>query len=167
MLLFCYIKFGYNYVKSKWKLNHESSLYGIQTTGLYNFYLYDILGFSWTEQEDSVKAVASDMERYDKNVASYTNFFGETYSNRLSLDDASTVILSPSLGEVDSLHGIFKDKNVVYIQLETFNSYLVDGTSSLIESLNLMPNWHKLVNESYYLRTFMLRLDLETQVMLK
>ena len=153
-LSFGHIKFGYNYVKSKWKLNHESSLYGIQTTGLYNFYLYDILGFSWTEQEDSVKAVASDMERYDKNVASYTNFFGETYSNRLSLDDASTVILSPSLGEVDSLHGIFKDKNVVYIQLETFNSYLVDGTSSLIESLNLMPNWHKLVNESYYFENF-------------
>ena len=65
-----------------------------------------------------------------------------------------TVNLSPSLGDVTTLNGIFADKNVVYIQLETINTFLVDGSCEFLEELNLMPDFKKLISESYFFENF-------------
>lgn len=154
LLSFAHINAGYQYAKKRWILNHDRSTYGIQVVGLYNYYLYDILGFTWAGPEQTKNVDYNQMFQYDKNVASYQNFFGETYSNNLTLDQASTVKLSPKLGPVESLNGIFKDKNIVYIQLETLNNFVLDGSSEIIESLNLLPNWHRLINESYFFENF-------------
>ena len=154
LLSFGHINICYKYTTDHWKLNHERPLYGMQTSGIYNFYFYDWLGFKWDDAGGSRKATIEDFEVYDKNVANYTNFFGETYSNTLLLADAPTVNLSPSLGDVTTLNGIFSDKNVVYIQLETINTFLVDGSSEFLEELDLMPDLEKLISESYFFENF-------------
>lgn len=154
LLSFIHINVVYRYTKNNWKLDHERPLYGMQASGPYNFYFYDLLGFDWANSGESRKATIEEVMLYDKNVSKYTNFFGETYSNVLNINDASTVRLDPSLGDVTTLNGIFADKNVVYIQLETLNTFLIDGSSPFLEELNLMPDFKKLIEESYFFENF-------------
>lgn len=154
LLSFAHINIGHKYAVEKWQLNHERSLYGSQTVGLYNYYLYDFLGFDWGSSPEEKKITIDDLIVYDKNVSQYTNFFGETYSNDLLTSDASTVTLSHKLGNPTSLNGIFAGKNIVYIQLESANNFFVDGSSIFLESLNLVPNFNKIINESYYFDNF-------------
>lgn len=154
LLSFGQIRGSYSYTNKRWGFNQERPLYGMQVTGLYNFYFYDLLGFNWADDNKTKSATVEQFEVYDRNQLSYTNLFGEKYGNILTLDQASTVKLSPKLGEVESLNGIFQDKNIIYIQLETLNTFLVDGSSKFLEDLNLLPNFKALINESYFFENF-------------
>lgn len=154
LLSFGHINLTYKYARKNWDLNHERPLYGLQITGLYNFYFHDIIGFEWADDYTINDEIIDEFASYDKNVNEYTNFFGETHSNNLLLSNAPTVTLSDKLGEVTSLNGIFEGKNVIYIQLETLNTFLVDGSSLFLEEMNLLPYFKQLINESYFFENF-------------
>lgn len=154
LLSFGHLNLSYKYTKQRWELNHESPLYGVQVSGLYNFYFYDLLGFEWTEKNTVDEDAVALFESYDKNRSSYTNFYGENFGNKLLLSDAPTVELSDKLGDVTELNGIFAGKNIIYIQLESLNTFLVDGSSPYLESLNMLPYFKQLINESYFFENF-------------
>ena len=154
LLSFGHINLGYSYTKEGWKLDHERPLYGIQTVGLYNFYFYDLMGFNWANNKDTANVTISDLSKYDKNVSEYVTIFNEIYSNKLDINQASTVSIDPSLGQVSYLNGIFEGKNIVYIQLESFNTFLVDGSSPKLANSNLLNNFYRLVEQSYYFENF-------------
>ncbi|MGI6781629.1 MAG: LTA synthase family protein [Acholeplasmataceae bacterium] len=154
LLSFGHVNLSYRYTRERWQLNHERPLYGLQVSGLYNFYLYDFLGFEWADENIVSDETLTKFESYDKNKNTYVNFFGETYGNQLLLSDATTVTLSDKLGEVTTLNGLFANKNIIYIQLESLNTFLVDGSSPYLESLNMLPYFKTLINESYFFDNF-------------
>ena len=79
------------------------------------------MGFRY-DDEYIIEVNLDDFDEYNKNKESYTNLWGETYSNKLNIADASTVILDESI-ETRQLNGIFHDKNLVLIHLESFNYF--------------------------------------------
>lgn len=137
----------------QWPITAERPLYGVQSAGLYNYYLGQIFGFDFGKIELTNK----DLEIYDsynKNQSSYTNIFDQTYSNELSILDASSMFLDPSLlGNKETLNGIFEGKNVMVIHLETFNRFLLNEDGPYFDS-SYFKTLKALLNESYVLDNF-------------
>ena len=136
-------------MNSNWRIFAERPLYGVQTAGLYNYYFGQIMGFKYDETHTSVNL--KDFDEYNKNKTSYTNLWHETYSNILAIDQAPTVILDPSI-QTNELNGIFKDKHLVLIHLESFNHFLLDEKGILDETY--YPFLKSLLKESYVLDNF-------------
>ncbi|HKL61226.1 MAG TPA: LTA synthase family protein, partial [Acholeplasma sp.] len=99
------------------------------------------------------KADLSIYDIYNKNQAEYTNVFGESYGNVLDISDASSVNIDPSLLNDSQLNGVFKDKNIMVIHLETFNHFLLDEDGPYFDS-SYFKTLKALLKESYVLDNF-------------
>ncbi len=143
---------------SNWRIFAERPLYGVQNAGLYNYYFGQLMGFRY-DDEYIIEVNLDDFDEYNKNKESYTNLWGETYSNKLNIADASTVILDESI-ETRQLNGIFHDKNLVLIHLESFNYFLLEEKGVLNETY--FPFLKSLLNESYVLENFYTNVGLGT-----
>lgn len=115
-------------------INAISSTRGVQNYGVYPYYVTELLGvnFNYTTKKrleiETLDELYEEYNYYNKNKDSYYNFIdGKTYSNELLLKDS---ILNDyellNLNENDSLTGIFKDKNLVLVHLESLNYFLFD-----------------------------------------
>ncbi len=138
-------------LQNKWPISTERQLYGVQSAGLYNFYFGQALGFDFQDQ-NNVEIDYQIYDQYNKNKASYTNVFGETYSNILTKQDAYYDFLDPSLDQ-EQLNGIFKDKNIVLFHLETFNHFLLDENGPYLDE-TYFKTFKSLLDESYVLDNF-------------
>lgn len=122
-----------------WQLNTEISLFGSQRAGLYNYYLVEILGFNFA-YDDRVISRYSDKElyaffnQYNKNKPSYINpIDGFTYAF------------------TDEYTGLFEDKNLIYVQMESLNTFVIDLE---VNGIEVAPYLNQLVRESYYFSNF-------------
>ncbi len=143
---------------SNWRIFAERPLYGVQNSGLYNYYFGQLMGFRY-DDEYIIEINPDDFKEYNKNKENYTNLWGETYSNKLNILDASTVILDESI-ETQQLNGIFKDKNLVLIHLESFNYFLLEERGLFDETY--FPFLKSLLKESYVLDNFYTNVGLGT-----
>ena len=134
-----------------WPISAERPLYGVQSAGLYNFYLGQLFGFNLSNVDQTVPSL-NVYQTYNKNQDTYTNLFGETYSNQLSIEDASSLTTYPALNN-NLLNGVFEDKNVVLFHLESFNYFLLDETGPYLDA-NYFSSLKALLNESYVLDNF-------------
>jgi len=140
-------------MESKWPISAERPLYGVQSAGLYNFYLAEFLGINLLEKSNDEQYDQSLFVEYNRNTESYTNLFGETYGRTLSMNDASTVEIDPRLLNDNTLNGVFKDKNIVVIHIETFNKFLLDTDNPYFDE-TYYANMKALMAESYVLDNF-------------
>lgn len=115
-------------------INAVKSTFAIQNLGVYPYYVGEFFGKPFDldlqrflDLEDPDK-IAQAYQFYNKNQSSYVNYFdGKTYSNRLLLTDAvRDLFVDSSIQNGNSLHGILKDRNLVLIQLESMNSFLLE-----------------------------------------
>ena len=143
---------------SNWRIFAERPLYGVQNSGLYNYYFGQLMGFRY-DDEYIIEINPNDFKEYNKNKENYTNLWGEPYSNKLNILDASTVILDESI-ETQQLNGIFEDKNLVLIHLESFNSFLLEERGLFDETY--FPFLKSLLEESYVLENFYTNVGLGT-----
>ncbi|MFA5719650.1 MAG: sulfatase-like hydrolase/transferase [Acholeplasmataceae bacterium] len=137
-------------MQRNWHLMTQRSQYGVQSAGLYNYYFSELMGIQYDKVED-MEIVKEDYEAYFTSKPSYTNMYGQTFSNVLTLDQASTVKLDPSI-HTETLNGIFKDKNLVLVHLESFNHFLLEERGYLDETY--YPFFKRLLKESYVLDNF-------------
>ena len=93
-----------------WPISAERSLEGVQSAGLYNFYLGQMMGFNLSNTDSTVPSL-SIYKQYNKNQDSYTNMFGESFSNELSIDQATALQTYPALND-NKLNGVFEGKNL-------------------------------------------------------
>ena len=125
-------------VKKKWPYNSDLSLYGCMNCGLYNYYLYEALGwdFHYNGKNYSNEDITVEINKYDRNSSTYTNFLDNNNSDERVY--------------VGSLAG----KNIKIIQLESVNKYCVD--LKLKNGELLMPNFNKILSDSnaYYCTNF-------------
>ncbi len=138
-------------MNSNWTIYAERPLYGVQTAGLYNYYFGQALGFKY-DFENIVEADPSWYVDYNKNQNTYTNVYGEVYSNNLTKSQASTVILDGTIDN-NKLNGILKDKNLVLIHLESFNHFLLNEAGPYLDETYL-PTLKALLEQSYVLDNF-------------
>jgi len=120
--------------EAEFHINAISSTRGIQNFGLYPYYLTELVGinFNYISKDKlgihSTQELEAEFDFYNKNVSSYENFIdGKTYSNNLLIKDS--ILTEDSLegySKNDSLNGIFKDKNLMLIHLESLNYFLFE-----------------------------------------
>lgn len=139
-------------------LNSVKSTYAIQNLGVYPYYVGELIGqpfdldlVTFLELEDDEK-LANAYQEYNKNQSSYVSFFDhETYGNRLTLSQAVTdLTIDDSILQGNSLHGIFEDKNLILIHLESLNSFLIENELTS----HRMPFINALLEQSFYFSEF-------------
>ncbi|WP_025725412.1 LTA synthase family protein [Acholeplasma granularum] len=140
-------------MESKWPVNAERSLYGVQSAGLYNYYLGEFIGINLLESTKEEQIDLSIYDEYNKNKDSYTNLYGQTYHNKLQFKDASTVETPLLNNENDLLNGLFKDKNIVIVHIETFNHFLLEEDNPYFDE-NYLKHLKMIMSESYVLDNF-------------
>ncbi|CCV63789.1 Alkaline phosphatase-like protein [Alteracholeplasma palmae J233] len=141
-------------LSNKWVLNASRSTYVSQNIGTYSYYVYEMLGQDFRleikDYFDEKKAYELS-DKYNKNKDSYSSFIdGKEYSNQLLTKDSQNLTLKNEYENKESLNGIFKDKNIVLVHLESFNYYLYE-----IEEISQhFPFLKEVLKESYVLDNF-------------
>lgn len=147
-------------MKSNWPIFAERPLYGVQKVGMYNYYLSQAFGFNFDESRIYEVDIRTYRE-YNKNQEAYKNIFDENFSNILYEDDAA-IDFSLNLGmDKSALNGIFKDKNLVLIHLESFNYFLLNEEGPYLNE-SYYPTLKKILSESYLLENFYTNVGLGT-----
>ncbi len=136
----------------RWPISAERALFGIQSAGLYNYYVGQMMGINLSNVNLTLPSLTI-YNTYNKNQDTYTNLFGQSYSNQLPITQASTVEINPSLLKDGQLNGVFEGKNVVVFHLETFNHFLLDEQGPYMDS-DYFSTLKALLNESYVLDNF-------------
>src|SRR5690554_5788518 len=140
-------------MESKWPISAERPLYGVQSAGLYNFYLGEFIGINLLEKSTDEAIDHELFIEYNRNTENYTNLYGQTYSRTLDMADAPTVNIDEGLLQGHTLNGIFKDKNIVVVHIETFNHFLLETDNPYFDN-DYYGNLKALMNESYVLDNF-------------
>ncbi|WP_162163968.1 LTA synthase family protein [Acholeplasma hippikon] len=141
-----------------WPINANRSTYAAQNVGIYNYYLYEIFGENFTIDVDKSIPVSTEEEYielfdlYNTNKEAYTNFIDKKiYQNKLTLADTNGITyIDESLLKDDLLNGMFEDKNVMIVHLESLNYFV----TLLPELSKEVPFLNELLKESYVLDNF-------------
>lgn len=128
--------FSYSFMtlKTNNNVNAIEGTRGIQNFGLYPYYVGEFIGLHFHETSKESMKIENDQELFDafdfynKNKSEYLNFIdNQSYSNELILKDSLLETNNYlNLNEDDSLTGIFKDKNLVLVHLESLNYFLFE-----------------------------------------
>lgn len=125
-------------VKRNWPYNSDLPLYGCMNAGVFDYYLYEALGwnFQYTGKDYDNEKVTVEIKKFDRNETTYTNFLDNNHS-----DERMYV-------------GSMSCKNIKIIQLESLSKYCVD--LKLNNGELLMPNFNKILEDSnaYYCTNF-------------
>ncbi len=112
-----------------WKFGTDFAQYGCQYAGAYPYYFSELIGIDnrKIEEDSNPTEEYKDLSLYNKNKPSYTNIIdGKTYHN------------------IDNQTGLFKDKNIFVIQLESAMTFTYNTKFNDIE---ITPYMNKLINE--------------------
>lgn len=139
-------------MNSNWPIFAERPLYGVQRAGLYNYYLGQAVGFDFNDNK-IIEVDIRTYREYNKNQELYTNIFGEKYGNILYQKDLEIELAQAPILNKNNLNGIFKDKNLVLIHLESFNHFLLNEDGPYLDETYL-PTLKKILEESYVLDNF-------------
>ncbi|MCK9235793.1 MAG: sulfatase-like hydrolase/transferase [Acholeplasmataceae bacterium] len=139
-------------------IQSTTSTYAIQNLGVYPYYLGQLFGIEFDVNYEKILEIQNEArliaayQEYNRNQTTYINPFDQkTYGNRLLIDDAVPgLYVDPMLLDTNDLTGIFKDKNLVLIHLESFNNFLLD----LPETNQYMPFLNALFKESFVFNNF-------------
>ena len=148
--------FQKRFKKSELPMGATVSTYAIQNYGVYPFYLANFFGIDFNVISRKSMGLETDealfiaYDKYNKNKNHYTNIVdGKTYSNKLYYEPSENLNIK-GLNEGDLVNGIFADKNLVLVHLESINSFLFE----LEETSARMPFINQLLEESYYFENY-------------
>jgi lipoteichoic acid synthase len=159
LILYSAVFIYYNSYQNTLPLNAVKSTFAIQNLGVYPYYIGELLGEPFELNYRSFLSIESDEELaekfqlYNKNRSSYTNFFDQQiYSNRLTTNQAvDGLFVDPSIANGDQLHGILADRNIVLVQIESLNHFLleIDSTNAFLPFLNQIMQESFVFNHFY------------------
>ncbi|MCK9536164.1 MAG: LTA synthase family protein [Bacilli bacterium] len=125
-------------INDTWYEDNATPIYGIQTTGLFNYYIYDAYSYFFTDEvypEEKKKEIEVELEKY-KNIERTSPIDGITYGN-------------------SAFAGIFKDKNLVMVQVESLNNFVVGLTIEIDgQPVEVTPNLNRILSNSVYLNNY-------------
>jgi len=157
LFLLATITFQASFRKSKLPVGSTVSTYAVQNYGVYPFYAANIFGVDFditsrksleiTNDEDLFEAY----NKYNKNKSSYINIIdNNTYSNLLKYEPSENLYIE-NLNEGDPVNGIFKDKNLVLVHMESINNFLleIEETNSRMKFINAILEESYVFNNYY------------------
>lgn len=139
-------------MNTTWPIFAERPLYGVQTAGFYNFYVGQLAGFNF-EDSNVVSVDLRSYKKYNRNTSEYENAFGEKFGNKLYKEDAELDFNLNSHYDLEHLNGIFKDKNLVLIHLESLNHFLLNEDGPYLDE-TYYSTLKSIIKESYFLENF-------------
>lgn len=131
---------------------------GIQRYGVYPYYFTNFMGINFENTtRDSLGITDENLnvsyQLFNKNKESYNNIIdGKTYSNDLLVKDSVlNVHDSLNLNSDSSLTGVFEDKNLVLVHMESLNYFLwqLEDTRAKFTFMNKLFE-QSFVFENYY-----------------
>ncbi|MDL2292817.1 sulfatase-like hydrolase/transferase [Acholeplasma sp. OttesenSCG-928-E16] len=146
-------------LSNKWPLNASRSTYASQNVGVYSYLSYELVGIDFSVNANDYFAKDENIyDTYDsinKNKTSYVNEIdGKTYSNILKIEDIGNInndfYLDTKYQGLSNLNGIFENKNLVLVHLESFNYFLLE----IKEIRDQLPFLTTLISESYTFDNF-------------
>jgi|LSQX01.1.fsa_nt_gb phosphoglycerol transferase MdoB-like AlkP superfamily enzyme len=130
--------------KGTWYEDNASALYGAESMGLFNYYVFEAFDFAFEEQkpededllEEKIAELKSKLEQY-KYVNQKNILDGQFYGHNLEYK------------------GFYEDKNLILIQAESLNQFVI-GLEVLVdgEYKELTPNINKMLEKSIYFNNF-------------
>ncbi len=139
-------------MNSDWPIFAERPLYGVQTAGLYNYYFGQVVGFKY-EDSNVVNVDLRSYKEFNRNTNEYENLFGEKFSNILYKEDVELDFSLNSHYDLDNLNGIFKNKNLVLVHLESLNHFVLNEDGPYLDE-TYYETLKAILKESYYLENF-------------
>jgi phosphoglycerol transferase MdoB-like AlkP superfamily enzyme len=133
--------------------NNTLPSYAIQEMGAYNYYLFEFLSVIPTTPPNDRLGIENDedfyniLQEFNKNSSAYNGIDGITYSNRFEINDVMDDIYVAKKLINDTP---FKGYNLVLVQLESFNNFLVENKNIKTH----MPFLSALFNESVVFDNF-------------
>ncbi len=127
----------YNHIKNTFYAEHRNALKGVQTMGIYNYYLVDLISYTVIPQGnlvlDSKPDLKADIDTFIENSKLDCPL---NYENTPSCDNSE-------------LTGIFEGKKLVIFQLEALNDYMIN-LSVEIDGVDyeIMPFMNQIANSS-------------------
>ncbi len=124
---------GYDY-RVKYENNEANAMYGIQMCGVYNYYFY---------------------EGYELVASNFTSINEDEIINSLNEYNKYSLIDNTLIENNEDYSGILKNKNLLLIQLESFNNILL-GLEIYDDNQykEITPNLNKLLKDSIYFNNF-------------
>lgn len=125
-------------VDETWYEENATPIYGIQSTGLFNYYIYDAYSFLFTDEvypEEKKREIIERLKEFENR-------------DRISPIDGKLYGDSP-------YGGIFAGKNLVLIQMESVNNFVI-GLSIDIngEQVEVTPNLNRILANSVYFNQY-------------
>ena len=127
-------------IEDTWHKDNKTPLFGAQSIGLLNFYVYDAYNYFFTSNEDyNVEQITKIKQKIEELKESI----------RVSKID------NMQYGNNENYTGIFKDKNLLLIQVESLNNFTIglkveiDG-----EMVEITPNLNRILDKSVYYNNY-------------
>lgn len=123
-------------IEETWYEENRNVLYGVQSVGIFNYYVYDFYAYYFTDVYELNDEKIKQIESYLKSLES-----------------------SSRLNEIDNnyyqnnmlVKNLYRDKNLILIQAESLNNYLI---GLKVNGKEITPNLNKMVNNSVYFNNF-------------
>ncbi|MDY0277487.1 MAG: sulfatase-like hydrolase/transferase [Acholeplasma sp.] len=159
LLTISFIIYRHRYL-NELPIKSVKTTYAIQNYGVYPYYISILLfpNFESKTEEllhiETSEKLFTKIQLYNKNQTEYFNVFDQQFhSNLLTLNDINDDIkIDHSLiKEKKILNGIFKDKNLILVQVESFNQFIteINNTKHEFPFLNTLLE-HSLVFDNFY-----------------
>lgn len=126
-------------ITNTWYEDNATPLYGTQTVGLFNYYVYDAISYFIDEDrgytEEQLAKLQADLEA--KKNKEYIS----------PIDNESP--------DQEAYHGIFAGKNLLLLQIESMNNFVI-GLKVKVgdEYIELTPNLNRILNQSVYFNNY-------------
>lgn len=136
------------------QIDSMTSTFGVQNMGVYPYYIANFIGGDKdliTKESLNIKSDNDLIDNYqsiNKNKDTYINpIDNKTYGKEVTSDQlASNLYIADELNYQNTLTGLFEDKNLVLVQLESINQFLIELDPILNDR---MPFLKALLKESF------------------
>lgn len=123
-------------IEETWYEENRNVLYGVQTVGLYNYYVYDFYAYYFTNvyelNEEKIKAIENYLNSLKENLRK-SPIDDNYYQNNMLYHEA------------------YKDKNLILIQAESLSNFTI---GLYVNGKEITPNLNKMVQNGIYFDNF-------------
>lgn len=123
-------------IEETWYQDNQEVLYGIQTMGLYNYYVYDFYSYY-------VEGRASINEEKIREIELYLE--SKESLETLNLIDGATY------GNREDLRGLYQDKHLLLIQAESLSNFVI---GLHVNGKEITPNLNRMAQNGTYFNRF-------------
>lgn len=123
-------------IEETWYEENRDILYGVQTVGMYNYYIYDFYTYYFT---DIYSVNGKNALEIEKELSKYES------------DKQESLVDGKIYGNNSEVSGAYEGKNLILIQTESLSNYVI---GLKIDGQEVTPNLNRMAREGIYFDNF-------------